>query len=272
MTHQKNNILPHQQVGARQLGKLKACKSAQSAIQLGYNQMDKMEKTRLDLTLDFTKPRNPWNGQQTPILVTPNFYLSTPEVSKMITTEAELAVLTPTGISSVIPQTNNLLPSPLIPTNINNTNNIISNNYGNYFTRANNSNYNNYSHHYYYNQNCDIKNPSLPDNNINNANSDIKKSMPDNINNTNSDSKQNVRHDNDQVKRDRLEKKRERNRLAARRCRQRKMEIIDELRKEVAQWEQRYRELEMAFEQFKNLRVGEIEALQREIASLRSQQ
>lgn len=66
-------------------------------------------------------------------------------------------------------------------------------------------------------------------------------------------------------KEEKLERKRERNRLAARRCRQRKMEIIDELRKEVAQWEQKYKELEMGFEQFKNSRIREIETLQRDM-------
>lgn len=213
--------------------------------------MYKMENTKIDLSLDFTKPRVPRGGQQAPILVTPSFNLSTPEVSKMIT-EEELAVLTPNGISSVISQTN-ILPSPLIPTTVN------SSNYDN-INNANSNNFNgtsNNNHHHKSSQNGTSK----------------KTSAPDNINGTNSNNKQNVRQD-DLEKKEKLEKKRERNRLAAKKCRQRKVETIDELRKEVMQWEQRYkelrseweqkyRELELEFEQFKKLRSKDAEFIRR---------
>ena len=175
-----------------------------------------MENTKRDLSLDFTKPRVPRGGQQPPSLVTPILNLSTPELNKMISTE-ELAVLTPNGISSVISQPN-VLPSPLIPTTVNNSNNIINNTSNNF--NANNTNSNNSHHHH---------------NNGTNMNQNTRRS-------SSVDNKQNVRQD---VDREKIEKKRERNRLAAKKCRQRKLETIDELRKTVSQHEQKIKKLEL---------------------------
>jgi len=134
----------------------------------------------------------------------------------MISTE-ELAVLTPNGISSVISQPN-VLPSPLIPTTVNNSNNIINNTSNNF--NANNTNSNNSHHHH---------------NNGTNMNQNTRRS-------SSVDNKQNVRQD---VDREKIEKKRERNRLAAKKCRQRKLETIDELRKTVSQHEQKIKKLEL---------------------------
>lgn len=60
---------------------------------------------------------------------------------------------------------------------------------------------------------------------------------------------------------EKIEKKRERNRLAAKKCRQRKLETIDELRKTVSEWEQKYERLEIEFERFKAQKNREIEHL-----------
>lgn len=153
-----------------------------------------MENTKRDLSLDFTKPRHVRGGHPTPSLVTPILALSTPEINKMISGD-ELAVLTPNGISSVIPQSN-ILPSPLIPTTVN-SNNIIQ-------APGNNTN----SHH------------TIQKRTDKSGDLDVE----------------------------RIEKKRERNRLAAKKCRQRKLETIDELRKTVSELEQKYRNLEMEYE------------------------
>lgn len=180
------------------------------------------------MSLDFTKPRHIRAGQQTPSLVTPICALSTPELTKMISGD-ELEVLTPNGISSIIPQST-ILPSPLIPTTVNS--NIIINN-----TINNNS--------------CNINN------NISNHNN-----------------QQNVIQKRSDKSRDpdieKIEKKRERNRLAAKKCRQRKLETIDELRKTVSEWEQKYERLEMDFERFKSQRNKEIEQLTAQNSELKS--
>lgn len=187
-----------------------------------------MENTKRDLSLDFTKPRHIPAGQLGPSLVTPSITpllgLSTPELNKMISGE-ELAVLTPNGISSVIPQSN-ILPSPLIPTTVNS--NII-NSSGNY-------------------------------NNSNNINS--------NANNNQNGQKRTDKHRDPDV--EKIEKKRERNRLAAKKCRQRKLETIDELRKTVSDWEQKYERLEREFERFKTIKSREIDQLSRENSELKS--
>ena len=73
-----------------------------------------MENTvKRPATIDFNRPCR--YARPAPSLVTPILALSTPELTKMISGE-ELAVLTPNGISSVIPQANN-----------NNSNNVIKN-------------------------------------------------------------------------------------------------------------------------------------------------
>lgn len=206
-----------------------------------------MENTKRDLSLDFTKPRLIRGGgsQPAPSLVTPILNLSTPELNKMISGE-ELAVLTPNAISSIIPQSN-VLPSPLIPTTVNNSNNIIAN------TPTSNGNIS-----------LGNSNTNINNNNINNTNSN-------HISNNNSMQK---RSDNNKLTKDldidKIEKKRERNRLAAKKCRQRKLETIDELRKTVSDWEQKYSRLENEFEHFKAVRNKEIEELTMEISELKN--
>lgn len=212
-----------------------------------------MENTKRDLSLDFTKPRHPRGFNQTaPSLITPTLNLSTPELSKMIT-EDELAILTPNGISSVIPQAANILPSPLIPTTVN-CNNIITN--------TTNSN-----------------------NNLQNSN---KCNAIDNHANQNQNRKR--RSDKSrEVDVDKIEKKRERNRLAAKKCRQRKVETIEELRKTVSdlemalecsrskemEMESKYQKLDMdwklKYQKLEECSRSEMEMLRREIDDLRSQ-
>lgn len=68
---------------------------------------------------------------------------------------------------------------------------------------------------------------------------------------------------------EKIEKKRERNRLAAKKCRQRKLETIDELRKTVSEWEQKYEKLEFEFERFKAQRNKEIEQITAENSELK---
>lgn len=197
-----------------------------------------MENTKRDLSLDFTKPRHPRGGQPAPSLVTPILNLSTPELSKLISEQDELAVLTPNGISSIIPQSN-VLPSPLIPTTVN-SNNIINN------STSNNINDNN--------------------NHINNNNNNNSCHI-----NRNNGVNQNKRQDKQRdVDIEKIEKKRERNRLAAKKCRQRKLETIDELRKTVSDWEQKYHRLELEFERFKNIRNKDLELLTAENSELKS--
>lgn len=190
-----------------------------------------MENTKRDLSLDFTKPRVPKAGQLTTSLVTPTLNLSTPEINKMIC-DGELAVLTPNAINSII-QTN-IPPSPLIPTVVNA---------------------------------CNIPNNNTTNNNNNNNNSNINNGRHQQKNNQHKD---NHRSNSTTMDMDKIEKKRERNRLAAKKCRQRKLETIDELRKDVMQWEQRYKKLELDFEQFKEIRSKEFETLQRENDHLKS--
>lgn len=190
----------------------------------------KMENTKRDLSLDFTKPchfRN--NGQQTS-LVTPILALSTPEVQRMISGD-ELAVLTPNGISSVIPQST-VIASPLIPTTVNSSNNNNINN-----NNINNNNNNNSNNNGNYNHTVIQKRSDKPPGDL-----DVEK----------------------------IEKKRERNRLAAKKCRQRKLETIDGLRKIVSEWEQKYEKLESDFERFKSQRNKEIERLSVENSELKS--
>lgn len=204
-----------------------------------------MENTKRDLSLDFTKPRHirGGGGQPAPSLVTPILNLSTPELNKMISGE-ELAVLTPNGISSILPQSN-ILPSPLIPTTVNNSNNIIANtptsNGGNIVGGLGNSN-------------------STNNNNISNNNNHIS---------NNTMQKRSDKQSKD-IDIDKIEKKRERNRLAAKKCRQRKLETIDELRKTVSDWEQKYARLEDEYKHFKSVRNREIEELTMENAELKN--
>jgi hypothetical protein len=70
---------------------------------------------------------------------------------------------------------------------------------------------------------------------------------------------------------DKIEKKRERNRLAAKKCRQRKVETIEELQKTVSDWELKCQSLEMALEECASFKNREIEMLRRENADLRNQ-
>lgn len=171
-----------------------------------------MENTKRDLSLDFTKPRHPRGGQSIPSLVTPVLNLSTPELTKLISNQdqGDLTVLTPNGISSVIPQTT-VLPSPLIPTTVN-SNNIIN---------ANNTNDNQ-------NNGC-VKME---------ANNNLQNSNKCNGLNGNQNQSHKKRFDKSrEIDVDKIEKKRERNRLAAKKCRQRKVETIEELRKTVSDLE-----------------------------------
>lgn len=190
-----------------------------------------MENTKRDFSLDFTRPRH--LCQPASNLVTPILTLSTPEISRMITGE-ELAVLTPNGISSVIPQSN-ILPSPLMPTAVN-SNNII------YYPTSNN----NTSQYQSNNKNppcqSNTNNPQYQSNNNDNV---IQRQLD-------------KTRDFDIEK---IEKKRERNRLAAKKCRQRKLETIDELTKIVSDWELKYERLEKEFQRFKAIRTREIELL-----------
>lgn len=211
-----------------------------------------MENTKRDLSLDFTKPRHTRSGQPAPSLVTPILALSTPELNKMISGE-ELAVLTPNGISSVIPQSNGVgtvLPSPLIPTTVN-SNNIIHTNCNNNIN--NNSNTNNNNSHNLRRSQQQLHNQHQLQNH--------QQLHQDNNNN------KSIGKDLDIEK---IEKKRERNRLAAKKCRQRKLETIDELRKTVSDWEKKYEHLEEEFKHFKALRNKEIEQLTLENSKLKS--
>lgn len=211
-----------------------------------------MENTKRDLSLDFTKPRHPRGGQSAPSLVTPILNLSTPELNKLIS-EDDLAVLTPNGISSVIPQSN-VLPSPLIPTTVN-SNNIIN---------ANNSTNNNNSGIANQNSNCVNNYNSNTNNNLQNSN------KCNGVNGNQNQIHKKRSDKNREVDVEKIEKKRERNRLAAKKCRQRKLETIDELRKTVSEWEQKYQRLELTFEEFKNNTSQELEVLMRENAELKN--
>lgn len=143
----------------------------------------------------------------------------------------ELTVLTPNGISSVIPQSN-ILPSPLIPTTVNS--NIMMAN-------------------------------TMQSNNNNNNNNNINANM--NCNHTANQKRSDRSRD---VNVEKIEKKRERNRLAAKKCRQRKLETIDELRKTVSEWQTKYERLENEFERFKNIKSKEIEQLTVQNSELKS--
>lgn len=214
-----------------------------------------MENTKRDLSLDFTKPRHPRGGvQPVPSLVTPILNLSTPEFNKLMP-GGELPVLTPNGISSVISQPN-VLPSPLIPTTVN-RNNII-NHVGSQNTNNCVSNYN-----------------SKTNNNLQNSNK---------CNGNQNQSQKKRSHKNREIDVEKIEKKRERNRLAAKKCRQRKIETIDELkktvserdmeidalRKAVSERDVKYQKLEMAFEEYKNMKSKEHEAIVREMTELKN--
>lgn len=184
-----------------------------------------MENTKRDLSLDFTKPRQPRGGQPLS-LYTPDlskFNLSTPEYTKLISNgdAGDLTVLTPNGISAVIPQTT-VSQSPLIPTTVN----------SNYINNANNTNGNQ-------NNSCG---------NLN-TNNNLQNSNKCNGANGNQNQRQKKRSDkNREIDVDKIEKKRERNRLAAKKCRQRKLETIEELRKTVSEWELKYQRLEREFQ------------------------
>lgn len=214
-----------------------------------------MENTKRDLSLDFTKPRHiRGGGQPTPSLVTPNITLlglSTPELNKMISGE-ELTVLTPNGISSVISQSTNVLPSPLIPTTINYNNNIINNSHTTSNNISNNSGMNTSNNNNITNNNNNLLNNHHHSNN-NNSNGHIKRSDKPN-------------RDLDIEK---IEKKRERNRLAAKKCRQRKIETIDELKKTVSEWQQKHDRIQIEFERFKNVKNREIEQLTAQVNELK---
>lgn len=191
-----------------------------------------MENTvKRPATIDFNRPCR--YARPAPSLVTPILALSTPELTKMISCE-ELAVLTPNGISSVIPQannnnSNNVIPSPLIPTTVN-SNNIINNT-----------------------NNCMNNGNNIDNNDQNTGQKQIKRESD---------------RSND-LDVEKIEKKRERNRLAAKKCRQRKLETIDELRKTVSDWEQKYEKLEMEFQIFRAQRNKEIELLRHENSKLK---
>lgn len=180
-----------------------------------------MESTKRDLSLDFTKPLHPRGGQSIPSLVTPVLNLSTPELTKLISNQdqGDLTVLTPNGISSVIPQSN-VLPSPLIPTTIR-SENIFNNDDQNH--------------------NCGANTPT--NNNLQNSN------KCNGITGNQNQSHKKRFDKSREIDVDKIEKKRERNRLAAKKCRQRKLETIEELTKTVADWKQKYQRLEKDYEE-----------------------
>lgn len=190
----------------------------------------KMENTKREFSLDFTKPRHTRANQ--PSLITPILALSTPEITKMIAGDgsSELTVLTPNGISSVIHP--NVLPSPLIPTTVNNNNNNILSG----------------------NSNCNHSSNSTNSNN-------------------NDDGNQNLNQKRSGKSRDidieKIEKKRERNRLAAKKCRQRKLETIDYLKKTVSEWEDKYKQLSIEFEKAMSAKDKEIEDLRMDLNELK---
>lgn len=196
-----------------------------------------MEKTKRELSLDFAKPSRFSCGlQPTPSLVTPILAISSPELTRMIATNDELTLLTPNGISSVItpglPQAT-VLPSPLIPTTVNNCDNILNN------------------------QSC-------------NENSNQTSDYEDqNIEEKPRNRKQSK--DVNKVDTEKIAKKRERNRLAAKKCRQRKIETIESLRVTVSKLQQDYRLLETDFNRYRAQMSKKIDQLTLENSELKQQ-
>lgn len=178
-----------------------------------------MERIKRELSLDFAKPSPYSNDSQTnSSLVTPILAISTPELNKMIGGNDELTLLTPNGISSVIPPavpvaTNALPLSPLIPTTVNNCNNIMNN-----------------------------------QNNENNSGqiTDLNDRNPKHETRNRKSSRESGRADAEKIA-----KKRERNRLAAKKCRQRKIETIEDLRKKVSKLEQDNRFLKNEIDRYR---------------------
>lgn len=239
--------------------------------------MDKIQGTRSNLSLDFTKPI--CRGRTlspAPSLVTPILALSTPDQIKMISGSDEIPVLTPTGISQFMStntyntmtpshngynnnnnintlsngqnltnlctvnndnhhqQQTSVLPSPLIPATVDNANNIDTDNikqeddrdqqmiYQDQNTNHNHNDHLNHDHHHHQND-------------------------------SNNHSRQRKNHSGG-VDNEKIEKKRERNRLAAKKCRQRKIETIEELKKKVAN-------LQAQFDKYKTETAKKIEQL-----------
>lgn len=72
------------------------------------------------------------------------------------------------------------------------------------------------------------------------------------------------------IDREKVEKKRERNRLAAKKCRQKKIDTIESLKKTVSKLKIRNENLEHEFERYKNETKERIERLTLENSSLKN--
>lgn len=68
---------------------------------------------------------------------------------------------------------------------------------------------------------------------------------------------------------EKIEKKRERNRLAAKKCRQRKLETIEDLRKTVSEWEHKYERLRLDCEKQLAMKNKEIDDLRMDLNELK---
>lgn len=193
-----------------------------------------MENTKRGMSLDFNKPVRHHRGfQQTPSLVTPTLAISTPELDRMISNSDEFPLLTPNGISSIIPTSiTGVLPSPFIPTSVSTGTPVIHSTSGNNL-RDNSDKLSNY---------IDQK----------------------------TNQKQRYVKSAKEMDREKIEKKRERNRLAAKKCRQKKLETIDDLKKTVSMWQNRHRILEEKFEVYKLESSRQIEHLTLENTKLRN--
>lgn len=64
---------------------------------------------------------------------------------------------------------------------------------------------------------------------------------------------------------EKIEKKRERNRLAAKKCRQRKLETIEDLRKQVAEWQHKFKSLENEHQRYRANTERELETLRNKL-------
>ena len=206
-----------------------------------------MENIKREFSLDFARPRNPTLAS----LATPILDLSTPELNKMISGE-ELTILTPTGISAVLPQVASSQhhhqipipshPSPMAPPTAHPPP-LMQTSTANYYNTASSNYHNNLTYH------------NLSTNQTNNSFSSHNYSINSSHNNSSIICGQaGTKTKTKELDNDKIQKKRERNRLAARKCRQRKNERIEEL-------EQKIKKLEMEFEQYKYNSSKEIETL-----------
>lgn len=192
-----------------------------------------MEPVKRNLSLDLIPGRHHRSIHSTPSLVTPTLGISTPELNKMIPNIEDFPLLTPNGISSIIPTTTTatVVPSPLIPTTVNTSTPV---------TNGNNTNHKDNPEKQY----------NYGDQNINQKQRNGKTTREKDY--------------------EKIEKKRERNRLAAKKCRQRKMEIIEELKNTVMKLEHKYRSLDSEFTNYKSEASRMIEQLTLENATLKN--